>query len=92
MNETKDKRPSCFGILDTVFPQGEDGLRHSPETCLLCTHKTKCLRSAMKGNSGLKVKEERVDRVYESGNMTFLERWSQKKYLKTRLKKKTGNE
>jgi hypothetical protein len=80
--------PDCFGDLDTVFPQGEDGLRHSPETCLACAHKTECLRAAMLGGQGIEVREEKVDRAYESGMMGFFERWSKKKELDTRRKKK----
>jgi len=80
--------PNCFGDLDAVFPQGEDGLRHSPETCLACPHKTKCLRAAMQGGQGIQVREEKVDRAYESGMMGFFERWTKKKELDTRRKKK----
>ena len=78
--------PACFGDLETVFPRTEDGLRHSPETCLACAHKTECLRSAMQGGQGLRVREEKVDRAYASGVMGFFERWSQKKKLDTHRK------
>lgn len=83
-----EKIPPCFGDLDTVFPKGNDGLRNTPENCFACVHKTECLRSAMEGAEGLKVREEYVDRAYASGIMSFLERWSLKKYLKRRLKEK----
>jgi hypothetical protein len=46
------------------------------------------LRSAMAGADGVKVREEIVDRAYDSGMMSFLERWSKKKDLKRRLNKK----
>ena len=85
-NDNKEV-PDCFGDLDTVFPQGEDGLRHSPTTCLACPHKTECLRAAMQGGKGLRVREEKVDRAYESGMLSFFERWSKKKELDTRRKK-----
>ena len=61
MIDRKEKFPPCFGDLDTVFPKGNDGLRNTPETCLSCTHKTECLRSAMEGPEGLKVREEYMD-------------------------------
>ena len=77
----KDIRPECFGQLDTVFPMQEDGLRHSPETCLKCLHKTDCLRSALKGKAGLEVHEERIDRSHDSGMIGFVERWSKKKVI-----------
>jgi hypothetical protein len=88
-NTCRDKKyPKCFGELETVFPQTKDGLRSTPEACLRCLHKTACLRSAMAGADGVKVREEIVDRAYDSGMMSFLERWSKKKDLKRKLNKK----
>lgn len=78
----------CFGDLKTVFPKGENGLRSSPESCLECSHKTECLRSAIESDKGLKVREEHIDRAYRSGTLSFLERWSQKKVLHHKLKQK----
>ena len=85
----RDKKYSkCFGELEKVFPKTKDGLRSTPEACLECLHKTACLRSAMEGAGGVKVREEIVDRAYDSGMMSFVERWSKKKELKRKLKKK----
>jgi len=81
------KNPTCFGELGTVFPKGKNGLRNTPETCLACRHKTECLRSAIDGVGGLKVREEFVDRAYSSGSIGFMERWSKKKEIKRRLEK-----
>ena len=75
------EKPDCFGDIHTVFPLGDDGLRHSPESCLACAHKTDCLRTAMAGGDGVQVREEMVDRAYTSNNMGFFERWSRRKYL-----------
>jgi hypothetical protein len=83
----RKKYPECFGELETVFPKTKDGLRNTPDECLECSHKTECLRSAMKGAGGVKIQEEMVDRAYDSGMMSFLERWSKKKELKRQLKK-----
>jgi hypothetical protein len=88
MKTDKKDVPACFGDLDTVFPKGEDGLRHSPEACMACAHKTECLRSAMQGGQGLRVREETVDRAYASGRLSFFERWSRKKELDVRKKLK----
>lgn len=83
-----DKRPGCFGDLETVFPMGSDGLRVSPDSCINdCGHKTDCLRSALQGVKGGSVKEEMLDREYESGAVGFLERWSRKKALASRKRK-----
>lgn len=83
MSHGKDL-PYCFGKLETVFPLGEDGLRHSPATCILCPHKTECLRAALKGEEGARVEEEHIDRSYESGSIGFWERWSRRKLLERR--------
>jgi hypothetical protein len=89
----RDKKyPNCFGELEKVFPKTKDGLRSTPEACLECLHKTACLRSAMEGAGGVKVREEIVDRAYDSGMMSFVERWSKKKELKRKLKKKIKGE
>ena len=47
-----------------TFPLGDDGLRHSPERCMVCFCKTECLREAVKGPEGIQVHEERVKRAY----------------------------
>jgi hypothetical protein len=89
----RDKKyPNCFGELEKVFPKTKDGLRSTPEACLECLHKTACLRSAMEGADGVKVREEIVDRAYDSGMMSFVERWSKKKDLKRKLKKRNKGE
>ena len=81
MAQRNNIKPECFGQLDTVFPLGEDGLRHSPEACLECPHKTDCLRTGLKGKAGLKVHQEHIDRSYDSGMIGFVERWSKKKSI-----------
>jgi len=75
-------KPVCYGVLENVFPLGDDGLRHSPECCMACPHKTPCLRAALTTDPKADdVKEEKVDRAYASGNLSFLSRWSKKKSL-----------
>ncbi|MFZ5564033.1 MAG: hypothetical protein ACOZBW_08260 [Thermodesulfobacteriota bacterium] len=84
MPDSSEKAPECFSRLDTVFPMGADGLRHTPDTCMACAWKTACLRAAIKSKDGLVLDEEKVDRAYASGNMGFFERWSKRKTLKRR--------
>ena len=84
----QEEYPYCFGKLETVFPMAEDGLRHTPDSCMVCRYKTECLRAALKRNDGLKVQAEKVDRAYASGMMGFFERWSRKKTLDRQMKKK----
>jgi hypothetical protein len=76
--------PHCYAILDKVFPMGENGLRQTPERCMVCLYKVECLRTAMGKSDGYKVKEEMIDRAYSSGIMSFFERWSQKKDIQRR--------
>ena len=88
MTTEEKEYPYCFGELDTVFPMAEDGLRHTPESCLVCFCKTDCLRAAVKGPEGVKVQEEQVERAYSSGTISFVERWSRKKALEKKKKKR----
>jgi hypothetical protein len=89
MTVTKDKRPDCFGKLENVFPKGEDGLRHTPNICLdTCPFKTACLQEALKGQAGLSIQEELVDRAYAAGMLNFMQRWVHKKNLNYQLKRK----
>ena len=92
MIDGKKKYPTCFGVLDSVFPEGADGLRKTPEPCFACVYKTDCMRAAMGGIGGLKVREEFVDRAYNSGMMNFLERWARKKDLQRRKKEMKNTE
>ena len=80
-NETTS-RPECYGRLETVFPMGGDGLRHTPAECLECGSKTECLRRAVAGEQGLAVREERLARAYHAGHIGFLGRWAELKRLR----------
>jgi len=92
MQLEEPKYPDCFGDLDTVFPERENGFRESPAICFECPHKTACLRTAMEQLAGLKVREQQIDRAYESGVIGFVRRWSHKKDLRRRMAKKSGKE
>jgi hypothetical protein len=86
ISRSEDVFPDCFGNLEIVFPLADDGLRHTPAPCLQCPYKTECLRTGLTGDDGLKVREEKLDRSYDSGMIGFMERWSQKKALERRKK------
>ena len=87
MDKPETQYPECYGDLNTVFPMGKDGLRESPLACMACVFKTECLRDAMLAPSGMQVKEELLDRAYESGLIGFIHRWSKKKQLHQRREK-----
>ncbi len=85
MIDRNEEKPACFGNLEIVFPKSDDGLRHSPESCIPCFHKTECLRNAMAGKDGLNVREENTDRDYAAGAIGFFERWSKKKAIRRKI-------
>lgn len=87
-----DTRPYCFGTLDQVFPMGADGLRCTPESCMVCHCKTECLRAALAGPDGDQVRQEHFQRREEAGKVGFLERWSRRKQLhrRARARRATG--
>ena len=88
MKDQKE-RPECFGKLEIVFPKGSDDLRHTPKACMACEWKTLCLRSALSEKNGIVVKEEMLDRAYDSGLVGFWKRWSGKKKLQNEKRKKS---
>ncbi|MDO9109012.1 MAG: hypothetical protein Q7U40_00020 [Desulfatirhabdiaceae bacterium] len=90
MQKASSPPPYCFGKLENVFPEGEDGLRNTPESCVPCCHITECLRAAMADAGGLKLQEKNVDRAYAAGMLGFLGRWSRKKDLQRRISEKNG--
>lgn len=84
-------KPDCFGDIDTVFPLGADGMRVTPDACLRCAHKTRCLRTGMEHGSGLRIREEMIDRAYRGGLIGFFQRWSGKKVIDRVRKKDPSN-
>lgn len=89
MKTGNPEHPECFGVLEQVFPKCADGLRQTPERCMTCRLKVDCLRAAVAGPDGNRVREEVIDRAYGTGAISFFERWSKKKYFRGRLKKQS---
>ena len=87
-DSSTDENPECFGELSVVFPKGDDGMRNTPELCMPCPVKTRCLRAAMAGSDGLRAREEFTDRAYKSGRIGFMERWLRKKEFSRKIRKK----
>ena len=87
MTETKKE---CFGILDKVFPMGEDGLRETVTTCFDCPEKVDCLRVALATKEGLMFRSKILDRAPAGGLAGRIRRWSEKKQLSRLLKEKQG--
>ena len=74
----KNKQPECYGDLDQVFPMTKDGLRHYSGKCMACNEKFPCLKAAMAGKNQIVLQEEKLDRAYQSGKVSFLQRCSKK--------------
>ena len=81
-NSQKD----CFGVLDNVFPMGNEGLREIVSTCFDCPQKKACLQAALETEEGFQLRGQVLDRSSAGGFVGRLKRWSEKKEL-SRLKK-----
>ena len=86
MRETAQKE--CYGVLEKVFPLGEEGLREVRQECFECPHKTTCLRAALQTREGLEMRSQRLERMMEGGVLGRLRRWSRKKELARLIKEK----
>ncbi|MCF8070306.1 MAG: hypothetical protein K9L30_17120 [Desulfobacterales bacterium] len=88
-----EQKPECFSCLDKIFPMGENDFRSTPVSCEPCPYKLECLKAAIDGPDGLKLKEEYIDRAYKSGLIGFVERWAKKKAIRRKMKqyKNTDN-
>ncbi|MBW1680712.1 MAG: hypothetical protein JRF59_01255 [Deltaproteobacteria bacterium] len=76
---------ACFGVLDKVFPVGEEGLRQVPPGCFRCEERIACLQAALETGDGLKFQEEVLARTPPRGFMERVRRWSEKKTLSRRM-------
>jgi hypothetical protein len=85
-----DRKP-CFGVLETVFPLGKEGVREVPPGCMGCEQKVACMKAALASEEGIRFREERIEFTEKSGMIGRLERWSRKKEL-SRLKGGAGRE
>ena len=82
-----DLQKDCFGILDKVFPMGEEGLREIVPACFDCPDRMECLQSALNTEQGLVFRSGLVDRSPASGLVDRFKRWSDRKDLSRRLQK-----
>jgi len=80
-------KKDCFGILDKVFPVGENGLRGIIPECFQCPERTQCLKSALLTEEGLIMRADILDRAAAGGMIGRLKLWSQKKELSHLIRK-----
>ncbi|MFH0843976.1 MAG: hypothetical protein ABIG67_00845 [Pseudomonadota bacterium] len=79
----------CFGILDTVFPMSESGLREIKTGCFQCPDRTPCLRAALDTVEGLQMRSDFLERAQQQGGLFGrLKRWSEKKEIARLMKQK----
>jgi hypothetical protein len=81
----------CFGILDKVFPMGEEGLREVDPACLDCPDRKSCLQTALLTEDGIDFRNEILDRAVAKGLIGPFERWSEKKRIFQSSKYKKGS-
>ncbi len=84
-------RKDCFGILDNVFPMGNEGLREIVPECFQCPDRKACLQAALQTENGFELRSEVLGRSSSGGLLGSLKRWSDKKEI-SRLKKQHKGE
>ena len=84
-------RKDCFGILDKVFPMGDEGFREIVPECFKCSDRKECLQKALKTEQGFQLRSDVLDRSSAGGLMGRLKRWSDKKALSKQQKQQEGD-
>jgi len=87
----KNKK-ECFGVLEKVFPVGENGMRETPPGCLECADKTECLRAALSTREGIDFRGELLEQRGPGGWVGLIKRWSRKKELSRLMGEKEKKE
>ena len=74
-------KKDCYGVLDKVFPVGEEGLREIVKACFQCPDRVSCLKTAMGTKEGLEMRLQNLDRAASEGVIGRVRRWSYRKEL-----------
>lgn len=83
--------PTCFGIIDNVFPLGEEELRSIRPACFQCEHLTRCLKTAADSPDGRAMRADRMEAMRDAaggGLRGFFHRWAELKQLRQGSRKK----
>ncbi|MBN2419571.1 MAG: hypothetical protein JXL81_09325 [Deltaproteobacteria bacterium] len=75
------EKKACYGILDKVFPFGNEGLRQVPPDCLRCPDRLSCLKAAISTKEGCEMRSDNLRKIPAKGLIDRIKRWSQKKEL-----------
>jgi hypothetical protein len=81
----------CFGMLDKVFPMGNEGLREIVPSCFDCPDRKACLQAALQTEEGFELRSQALDRSSARGLVGRLRRWSEKKELSRLEESRKGN-
>lgn len=81
-----EERKECYGILERVFPVGEEGLRQVPEACFECTDRVSCLKEAIQTREGVEMRTRLLERAEEGGILSKIQRWSERKHLSRQIR------
>ena len=77
---------ACYGILESVFPKGDQGVRQVPLDCFECPDRVSCLKDAINTKEGLEMKAQLLVRAEKGGLISRFQRWSQKKQISRQIK------
>jgi hypothetical protein len=84
------EKKDCFGILDSVFPLTDRGLREIVPECFECDDRLSCLKEALATKEGVEMREDILKSAPAEGLIGRIKRWSEKKELR-RITKKEKN-
>ncbi len=79
---------ACFGVLESVFPLGDEGIREVRAECFDCPLKKECLQTALKTREGLNFRAELIARAPVRGIADRIRRWSEMKDISMQIGKK----
>ncbi len=74
-------KKTCFGILGSVFPLGDRGLREVRPECFQCPERVACLKAALDTREGVDLRDGILERSDAKGLIGRVKRWSRKKTL-----------
>ena len=81
-----EPQKDCFGLLEKVFPLGDQGLREVPPQCFDCPDRKACMQAALGTHDGMAFRDELLERSPEDGILGRIKRWSEKKSLARQMK------
>jgi len=69
------EKKDCYGILDKVFPFGEEGLRQVLPGCFKCPDRLPCLKAAINTKEGCEMRSNNLEKIPVKGVLGRIKRW-----------------